>query len=722
MKSAGYLLISLLALCATTQAWACWVPTYTPDTYYMYRVYDKNLHSGRVSLKDRNCEEWQRLTSMNIPVEDIYEVVYEMPLEEYMIMYDNPTLNYDNKFAQWITKRDKAILDFLLLAKNNEYIRFRINSRWYYPTMNIGAQMTLEEIVEKSLAVNDKRLRERYLLQAIRALFTLHRYDECVKIWEEEVLPLPNDNLMKLHIRDYIAGALCHVGSSPKSTQYFAEIGYINSILYSVGRDREMLTEVEELELVCEYAPNSDYIPSTLAEIVRRSEASLDDYFFSPKPAEGELSHLYRLCLKMAQDKRTENKAMWYYTAAFISDFEGDAQNASYLLSRAEASRSTPFIDESIAVFRIYLDAKLSTYNAAYEKKLYGQLQWLDEKIANNIDDKVRQTVMSEYKLGVCESFYYWNDMLRRILLAEVAPRMIEAGKPVRALQLVNMADNYLYNLVDCIDRYETVVIGDSIYRVTRTMQEHRYSESKNYLDYSNYFFATIDTLGVDVAKAYVDNIEHSTRSFDLFLNERGYTGRDYLYDIVGTQCMRQMRYGEAVSYLGKVGADYVHHSNVYMTRNPFAAEPEVIPYTKEFKYDFAREMYSLEQSIQVTTDPNRKAQLMMKYALGLRNSFDWSWALTQYYRNWQYECSGAYDWEKSEYALTAKAQSLNMIDAACKMVTNDEIAAAMQYELRNYLTVATMYPNTTYGQLVKGSCDNLEDYHAETYNRRDAN
>ncbi|MBQ5861979.1 MAG: hypothetical protein IIW65_07565, partial [Alistipes sp.] len=56
------------------------------------------------------------------------------------------------------------------------------------------------------------------------------------------------------------------------------------------------------------------------------------------------------------------------------------------------------------------------------------------------------------YHLKINESFYYWNDMMRRILIAEVCPRMIKAGRTTRALQLANMADNRLLGLVDYVE------------------------------------------------------------------------------------------------------------------------------------------------------------------------------------------------------------------------------------------------------------------------------
>ena len=719
MKSIKYLLISLLAVGFVTRSYACVPDCYTPGGYYMYRVCEPKSQSENIDCVNPsstpNCLEWQKLTSINIPAEDIYQVVYTMSLEEFEAIYDNRDATYDNKFVEWITKRDTAILDFLLLAKTNEHIRFRINSRWYYPSMKVGARMTLEEIAEKALSMKDKRLRDRYLLQAVRALFSLSRYKECVELWEQEAIYLPEDNLMKDLIIDYIAGAMYHVGDSQKSIEYFAQRGDAYSILYCTGRRGERLSSTQALALVCEYAPNSPGIPHELYRIIHTEEQKEENGYDID---ENELSMLYELSLEMCENNKVENRAMWYYTAAFLADFMGKESVASRLLRSAENAKSSPYIDESIRLFRIYIDAKTLPYNNEYENRLYSQLKWLDRKIVENIDDEVRTKVVEESKLFTCKSFYYWNDMLRRILLAEVCPRMIRAGRPVRALQLANMADNYLYNIINCMELSYYDYEANKLHRELLTMEQYRYSSCEdNYLDYSNRFFAMIDTLGVDVAKAYLDNVNHSTKAFDKYLNARGYTGSDYLNDIVGTQLLRHMQYGEAIKYLGNVSVAYKNHSNVYMEYEPFEAEPARIYRTKDFKYDFACTMHSLEQSIELTTNPNRKAQLMVKYAMGLRNSFDWCWGLTQYFSGSSFWfVFKDWDCEGNSLKQAALARSRKIIDEALQMVTDDEVAAALQYNMCNFKTVAKKYPDTEYGRLVKGACDNLKDYHAETY------
>ena len=496
MKSMKFFLISIFTIISCDVCYACWGGWYTPKGYYMYRVSEITLEDDlnnyeQYPSSQKNCENWQLLTSKTIPLEDIFHVVYKMSLDEYEKIYNNE-LQSNNKFIQWIKEKDTAILDFLLLAKTNEYIRLRRNSRWYYPSMKIGARMTLEEVAEKALSSNEKRLRERYVLQGIRALFTLAKYQECVSIWETEVCDLPEDNLMRQMIQPYIAGAEFRLNHSEKAMQYFVKSGDIESMLYCSGLSRDSISTVDAIELVCKYDPNSKYIEKALQSYIRSLEPIGEFYWEDEFKMSSEEVKLYSLCLKMAKDSRCENPAMWYYTAAFLSDLNNEVNKASNLLTLAEKSKSSKYIDESIKVFRIYIDAKSLPYNSTFENRLFGQIKWLDSMICKNINEDVRIETARGYMLKNHQSFYYWNDVMRKILISEVCPRMIKAGKSTRALQLANMADNRLLALVnrqDYFDWVETDTGWEEKVVEYSNMNDYRYSGNYNMYDYSNSFF-----------------------------------------------------------------------------------------------------------------------------------------------------------------------------------------------------------------------------------------
>jgi hypothetical protein len=80
----------------------------------MYRVHEKNAEVKPDERKE-NCRLWQKLSSEEIPLEDIEKVVYKYTLDQ---MKDMMTVKDPNAFASWIRKNnDMEIYEFLELAK-----------------------------------------------------------------------------------------------------------------------------------------------------------------------------------------------------------------------------------------------------------------------------------------------------------------------------------------------------------------------------------------------------------------------------------------------------------------------------------------------------------------------------------------------------------------------------------------------------------------------------
>ena len=720
MKSIKYSLVSLFFLLSVNNIFACWHPWYSPAGYRLYRVVptetskDKSTTGGGDLLptNSENCAEWQKLTSRSIPKKDIEHVVYKMTLQNFEEIYDNRNKKYKNKFAEWITKRDTTILEFLHLAKSNEYIREQMTSPWYYPTMTFNARMSIEEIADKAVAVKDMRLRNRYLLQAMRAYMSMEKYKECVEIWDNELSKLPKNDIIRRLSEQYHVGALFHVKHSEKAVEYFAQNGDIGSILYCTDQICKNVSPAEAISLICKYAPNSSKLPLMLHNFIRKIEPLGECNEIEPFKETEDTKLLYANCIEMGNNPKVKNQAMWYYTAAFLADLRNDLENAYKYISLAEKAKSSSLIDESIFVFRIYLDAKTSTYNSAYEQKLYEQLRWLDNKIVSNITpDVVSETTHGE-KLICGYSYYWWNDVMRRILLAEVCPRMMKVGNTTRALQLANMASNRLLHIVNSVYIYGG---GNS-----QPIKKYRYNDSVyNRYDYSNHFFEMIDSLGAENALKYVANTSNPASNFDRFLNNRGYTDSNYLYDIVGTQYLRNMQYAEAEKHLKKVDKTIDAHLNVDHDCNPFSIKKTHIKASKRFKYDFAKEMNKLTKTISSHKDPNTKAKAMFRFATGLYNSFNFCWELTQYYKGhgfWNRVCKKR-EWENDQYTKTATTEATRLFKLAIETATDIELKAQMEYKLCNFLTVAQKYPNTEKGKLVRGACDNLRDYHIEINN-----
>lgn len=677
---------------------ACWHPWTLYNSTSLFRL--DNFKSVSKNIKETNCRHWQSLTHRDIPLEDIEYVVYTMPLAEYEAFYAMAVYYEDNAFAQWIKRNDPEIMDFLLLAKRNEHMRFQYSSKWYYPTMKVGGPVSLEEIVEQSLGSQSVRLRDRYLLQTVRALTTLKRYDECLELWDREISLLPKDNFMRRLCYEYIAGAYYHTGDVERAMLMFASYGDTGSMYYIAKQQDMDLTTVD----IIRYSYLSGAPLSKFSRDIRKMIVDAETfpvvYEFGDKPVvTDEILAIRDLAIEAGGNPNCADRAQWLYIAAYIYMQQGNYAQSKALLSKAEKAPASDYMKESIKVLSIYLDALTATYNAAYEERLFEQIKWFEERVRLdfNSDDY-------DYCMWHDFSENYWYSSMTRILSYTVAPRYLEMGNPARALQLMNFADYLPYKYVTSIDYY---VDNDYGYWWTSSnIEEYRRERGTfNRIDYSTWFFNTINKQTPDAAIAYVERALNPTSEFDRYLNDVGYTSPDFLYDIVGTLCLRHMRYQEAERYFSLVSLDYQYMLNVTLKRDPFDALCPEGDRILDFRYRFATTMASLERGIEATTDQNRRAQLLLKFGIGMGNSVTTCWPLTYYGSS----CND--DWRGDSVALALHNRAIISINEALSAFTDDELKAEALYTLGRHYTVVSSYGYTKKAEFVRRHCDNYYDY-----------
>lgn len=367
-------------------------------------------------------------------------------------------------------------------------------------------------------------------------------------------------------------------------------------------------------------------------------------------------------------------------------------------------------------MMRIFLDAKLMPYNKNYEKHLLEQLKWIDGKITATTNANQINSDRFLYDLRSSVSQHYWNDMLRRLTFDVLVPKMLKCGNEVRALQMANMACNRMTIHMNSTSKLWCSRHGKTATKI-KYWRGRKYRVAympNNAWDYSNHFFALIDTIGVKHAIGYRNSIGNNGQGDELtaFLNKNSYTYSAYINDIIGTKLLRDMRYEEALAYLEKVPASYGKHQNVRMWHYPFSLKRVAALQVPCFKLGFAREMCKLEKLMGETDNPNLKAQYLFKYAVGMHNSFNRSWQLTQYLSGEHYSAPHLNsDWPEEKHTKDMHKRARRLITKACSMATDREVAAELHYKLCHFKTVAQRYGDTRLGILVKGNCDKLIDY-----------
>lgn len=680
---------------------ACGPWYYEPQDYILFRASEKYLSLNRPEPvfsfdAPENCRLWMEDTKTGASSDQIYHVVYTVTLEEFQALSKEgkrSRLYKENAFARALWE-DKEALEFLLLAKQCEKARTEMADPWYYPAKNDPQKNALAEVIEKSLSKLDSRLWKRYALQATRAMLTLGRYGDCIALWDRIKGRGWDDCLRDMAARN-VAGAYYNSGDKVTAMRMYGEINDTSSMLLCSESDLRTL-----MLSLYKHQPDSGYL------------RDLAEYYHD--------EDIYDICLKIASEGKVKDPAYWYYIAAYIEYTNGKPSQALKTARLAEKSRGSDFVKESSHVLAIWIEAETLPYSSTYEASMLNHVKWLDSKIIEHLDEAIDDTrAYGINRMSINESYFYWNDMLRKVLLGAVCPKLVKNHREVSALGFANMADNRLLGLVNSVTvSWSELDDGSNIKaeikrrRETLSLAEYRSGmKVYNEHDYSNAFFRLADTVRVESLIAYVQTLD-KPNARQKYINERSYTSRDYLNELIGTKYLREGRYHQAVQWLEKVSPDYQIRLNTkdYMHYDPFSFRKEEIADRSDYKLNFAREMARLSGIIAAKGNPEAPLS-MAKLAIGMRNSADHCWPLVFYHK-----FEGDFPEErKTPYSRAHYNMLVNVIkifSRALACAYDDESKAKIEAMFGNYKTVMERYPGTKTAAGLRGKCDTYWDYH----------
>lgn len=664
------LTLASLLLLGQIRTRACVQNWYYPADYLLPRIWDASCSGKQTDKQDLLAEDWQKIIH-----------------------------------SPGVTKED--IEAYLSLAKQCEITRAHYNSRWYYPSAEDGVSMTLEDIRDRSIAKSREGgpLAQRYALQAIRAMTSLQDYQRMDAFWSEIQMGKGVVGDMCL---GYVARAWFELGRAEKALEIYRARGDLSSLLFCYKRMGKQVGRLDLVEDIVGHCPNHSEIPKMLQDwfvwslIDNCSEENYRDRLSKQVLNRVEADRLCRISEVALSHPLCENPAMWHYVKALALDLNGRPKASVVEIKSASASVGTGFIHDSIRLMSIYLYAKTSVFNAAYEKRLLRDLQWLDAKIVSNVTEEVRrQTIEENWQLSYNISYYYWNDMLKKILLGEICPRMIDVGKPVLAIRLANMADNRLLGYVGAVQTYvngNTQVLSLEKYRLSTV--------NFNWLDYSNGLFDLLySKVAVEDIEAYLESLDRPGTELEQFLDERGYTEKAYFLDIAGTKCLRDMRYADAVRILDRVPSAYQYRLNTaqYMDRDPFLGYKKLMKVQlPNYKLSFAKQMAECERILTGNYGPDEKGQAMIQYGVGLKASFTYAWPLTCY--SWSSE-------GHDDKWMRQKNLGEMFVRDGLEMIRDKEVKAQELLRLQLRLEIVQNYRGTDACKYVLRHCDEYRDW-----------
>lgn len=109
--------------------------------------------------------------------------------------------------------------------------------------------------------------------------------------------------------------------------------------------------------------------------------------------------------------------------------------------------------------------------------------------------------------------------------------------------------------------------------------------------------------------------------------------------------------------------------------------------------------------------DPNRRADAMLSYAVGMRNSYLRVWGLTQYGQGQVVFLDAYKPWLTKQREEQIQKDYQHMVSQAFATYTDDEMAVDAHLRYMNNYTIVTKYPNTEAAKMLRGQCDTYYDY-----------
>jgi hypothetical protein len=476
-----------------------------------------------------------------------------------------------------------------------------------------------------------------------------------------------------------------------------------------------------------QYAPDCKELREWISTQIEYEESlfydTYDDYWKEGAvPAEdmAKCAELARFCARVASEGKVHDPDFWYYSQAYLMLVTGKPGEASSLLSKAIRSGGTQEMKENIRVFKLYLDSILKPWSQSYENEMVEGLKWLDGMIVTHLDEARKETIEGGvYKMGINLSYYYWNDMMRKIVLSSIVPKLLKNHRETSAIRFVNMADNRLLNLVGKSRVWYLDKNGRDWIEKDLTMDELRTGNKFNEHDYSNALFELIDTLDVVHLERYVSSLGKAGSKTDVFLDERGYTDKAFFQEVIGTKHIREMHYNDAVKWLSMLPKGFQSRLNTYkqgyLDLDPFAQSKQKMKNNSEYKLSFARKMVDLESAIAKEKNASERAKKTAQYATGMRNSVSMCWGISFYRKSVadiDTDYFGPTYFSRKQDAVFSKSEKLFQ-QAICNCPDRETVASIL-YALGNMKTVVENYPETKPADIIKGKCDKLVDYHLE--------
>lgn len=608
-----------MLLCMASQIWACWSPAeYEGGTSFriIQPFPDYNVEYNSSNL-DETVNFWYGYLKKNVKQEVIREFFENAPYNA----LDNPDFA-SSAFVQAV-KKDAGASKYLRACL---MLQGSTDERWEYRTD--GDCLAEASKMVKQMGSLPDAFQYRLVLLKMRIATAQKNYKDVEKLWQEKG-QLCTDKALQNRMKGYYAGVLYQEEKYADAMKIYLELGDQMSVRWCISN----FVGYEGIKTLVENrtSDNDPCVLYALQDFVNYHSARYyDDFAMDEETREkvvsdvkADGSRMKQFCQQMA-NKGGADKIAWLSALAWMELSDGGS-NAEALRYAQEACKQKGTALQKDNAERILMWARLRTapvvVNDKTLKALANDLQMLysraEAEFAPLNPSRENNSGYRYSYVAFCPNYCFLMDTYKPALDEYLSKNHISHGKV--------MADNMCDQILALSYEGDVSAWGQT-------------------------WFRSIDTdMTLEDAASFCEAVK--TRKYgDAFaqqLNKKFSADAQLLNDLVGTKCMREGKYGMALSYFKQLTGNYIHSTNyrAYLfTRNfgynvmfqrsqrEMVDESMTLPEAINFKAQFCEDMVNRINALNsLSGDEKAKAEIEMAHRMFQASNMGDLWAMSEF-------------------------------------------------------------------------------------------
>ena len=634
-------------------------------------LYDSN---EPIDVSQVTSAEWSVFAGKSFSDKDAYDFVCRFNSKDLSSLYYHLEKNQPLKIPDSVKRN--GMTNFFLQQKNLEALGYILYAKQVEPyvtgSWNDWESVTPDNATMSSLIKNGLQLwkaakadfiKLRYAYQIVRLAHYNKQYANCIQFYNELLKTNSTKSVLQELSLGLKAGAEYRLGMKEQAALTFSQLFASSNLkkisnymsfnwcvnrfdegsrkktlalckdktekasmlsLFALGSYKNELNSIVQVSLL---APQSTMLPV----LVTREINKLEEFLFTPsllfsqgkekvyvaytsyaandkffKAWQQEAAQLQEFCIKKAAS--SETKSFWFLAASHIALLTKNYPVSKNLLEEAKKNPLNEVQKDQWFLTNLLLTINAKPLiDAGFEKELLPSIQWLEKKA----------TIDNEFAK-------FYRRLFADILLTKY--KSTKNRNSFKYLLCLGVADKINQNFVKNGWGYyaQSLTVLRNEVRPEQIEELIKMIESKN------------------------------LTAFETFLISNCRFNKDDLNDLAGTTWLRQYNFKEAEKWFKKVPAAYyvAEPFKTFLAANPFAdllldthapTSEDTVKYTKLL---FTKKMIRLQETLEASTEKEKKALLHYELAKGFYHISYWgnSWLMVQY------------DWSNAEYGYVRKS------------------------------------------------------------------